>query len=787
MNQSQLRLNRGGVSPLNRSGSLRKSLGRRPQSDDQNTNSSTYLSDRRSSFFTLKSFAQSVNRSELEVSTEAVTTPTIVCHHPLENSQQIKPSLKYGSQQPMDSTKESYSKVYDTSDSRKPHLGRLQQIQSQTNSDHNSSTYLSDAGTSVIAKSLPRKLPISHAESISRKHEPPIKEVSNSALSLVANQSNSILSLHDESAVHAIHQEKQLTLPRNLSYRTTSEPSRPTSPKLEIISLKEPFETGTIKKKVIIIANSRRLIQCTTLIFLLPAFDGKGKIIDVELFDKEDVKNVSFLTNGIHPKSYFHTVWDLFVTCMSLVYLCYIPFLISFATYEESEIVTFSLALTTTFALDTCVALATPQPMEQNPLCSLREYEAMRPLLKEWILQWIGISLVFELIPIIPFHFIFSEWKYSSLLLLIRLLRFYRLPACMSRCGIISRTKYKLDKLCGFTISAIIPILIGMFIFLHFSACSLYYFGKMTGFVGWANAWTGINNAGVVELYSYSFFKAVGNMFPCAFPAQTAVEQLVASFYVIASAVLYAAFLGAISSATMSINPSGKLFTQKMDELSDYVKWKKLSPETTKKIFSYYETKYRGKYFEEDLLLLELNESLRKEISLQNTQALIERVPFLRRQMNDGRDEIFFARLATVLHANYFVKNDFIIKQGDYGFDMFFILSGMVNVIVNGKKVVSLYDGAYFGEVALLAKILRTSTVQATTPSVLYRLTYNDFHEVVNEFDDMKIRIQALTKEYEERLRNTASTEAAVNKLRKLDESDEAQKEQEDREMGETQ
>ncbi|KAJ3289040.1 Potassium voltage-gated channel sub H member 7 [Rhizoclosmatium sp. JEL0117] len=309
----------------------------------------------------------------------------------------------------------------------------------------------------------------------------------------------------------------------------------------------------------------------------------------------------------------------------------------------------------------------------------------------------------------------------------------------------------------------------------------------MTGFVGWANAWTGINNAGVVELYSYSFFKAVGNMFPCAFPAQTAVEQLVASFYVIASAVLYAAFLGAISSATMSINPSGKLFTQKMDELSDYVKWKKLSPETTKKIFSYYETKYRGKYFEEDLLLLELNESLRKEISLQNTQALIERVPFLRRQMNDGRDEIFFARLATVLHANYFVKNDFIIKQGDYGFDMFFILSGMVNVIVNGKKVVSLYDGAYFGEVALLAKILRTSTVQATTPSVLYRLTYNDFHEVVNEFDDMKIRIQALTKEYEERLRNTASTEAAVNKLRKLDESDEAQKEQEDREMGETQ
>ncbi|ORY40157.1 hypothetical protein BCR33DRAFT_371148 [Rhizoclosmatium globosum] len=110
-------------------------------------------------------------------------------------------------------------------------------------------------------------------------------------------------------------------------------------------------------------------------IFLLPAFDGKGKIIDVELFDKEDTKNVSFLVNGIHPKSYFHTLWDLLTVCASLVYLWYIPFLATFSSFEtrNSEIV--SLACTITFTLDTVVELATPKPSEINPLCSLREYE----------------------------------------------------------------------------------------------------------------------------------------------------------------------------------------------------------------------------------------------------------------------------------------------------------------------------------------------------------------------------------------------------------------------------
>ncbi|TPX68790.1 hypothetical protein CcCBS67573_g07074 [Chytriomyces confervae] len=213
---------------------------------------------------------------------------------------------------------------------------------------------------------------------------------------------------------------------------------------------------------------------------------------------------------------------------------------------------------------------------------------------------------------------------------------------------------------------------------------------------------------------------------------------------------VYATFLGAISSATLSVNPAGRLYAQKVDELNDYVKWKNLSAETEKRLLRYYETKYRGKYFEEESLLAEMNESLRAEILLQNTKSLIENVPFLKRKENDGRDEIFMGRIATALRSQYYVEGDYVTKQGENGQDMFFILSGKLDVFVDGVKKVSLFDGAYIGEVALISKVLRTATVQAAKPSILYRLTYTDFHEVLSEFPDMKARIQALASEREQ-------------------------------------
>jgi hyperpolarization activated cyclic nucleotide-gated potassium channel 2 len=123
--------------------------------------------------------------------------------------------------------------------------------------------------------------------------------------------------------------------------------------------------------------------------------------------------------------------------------------------------------------------------------------------------------------------------------------------------------------------------------------------------------------------------------------------------------------VGTIASIAMGLDIPARLFRQKMDEVNEYMSWKNLPQITRHKVRRYYEIKYRGKYFEEGTLLNEMNESLRQEIAIHNCRELIQKVPFLRREENDGRDEIFLGKIATSLVACYFVAGDVIINQGE--------------------------------------------------------------------------------------------------------------------------
>ncbi|KAI8832790.1 cyclic nucleotide-binding-like protein [Chytriomyces cf. hyalinus JEL632] len=106
-------------------------------------------------------------------------------------------------------------------------------------------------------------------------------------------------------------------------------------------------------------------------------------------------------------------------------------------------------------------------------------------------------------------------------------------------------------------------------------------------------------------------------------------------------------------------------------------------------------------------------------------------------------------RIAAALRSINFIPGDFVTKQGDSGSDMYFILTGKAEVYVNERHAVTLGAGAYFGEVGLITKTLRTATVQAVMPSLMYRLTYGDFHNILCDFTDMRLRMDMLAEERE--------------------------------------
>ncbi|TPX52627.1 hypothetical protein CcCBS67573_g09835 [Chytriomyces confervae] len=485
-------------------------------------------------------------------------------------------------------------------------------------------------------------------------------------------------------------------------------------------------------------------------IFLLPAYDHKGRRVTTEQLSAFGTLSINFRVNGIHPRSLFSNVWDLFSALVIFTLLWIIPVLISYNdTYALMNVDHLSIWITVIFAVDSVVTLFTPRLVEGDFTFDFVEYEKARPTLAVWVEDFFRQTVFIEVFTLIPFAIFFHSKTDYELLLLIPLIRVYKLIDHLRNCAAVTNLAWRIDDLAAAPISKIIPIIGGIFLFAHFNACTIFLMGRVTGFVGWDSMWPLYNSANITDIYVWTFYKAIGNIFPTSLNPWTMAEQIVALVYIILAAIVYAVFLGSISSAVMAFNPSGRLFHQKIGELRDYIRWKDLSKDTEMKLLSYYESRYRGKYFEEDAVLADFNDSLKAEILLHNTRKLIERVPFLKRSEDDGRDELFIGRIAGALHSYNYIPGDYVTKQGDSGSDMYFILSGKADVYVNKNRVVTLSAGTYFGEVGLITKTLRTATVQCALPSLMYRLTYSDFHMILDDFPDMKQRIQGLAAERE--------------------------------------
>ncbi|TPX63959.1 hypothetical protein CcCBS67573_g08541 [Chytriomyces confervae] len=454
-------------------------------------------------------------------------------------------------------------------------------------------------------------------------------------------------------------------------------------------------------------------------LFLFPAYDHKGRRITVESLAAFGKINPVFYVNGIHPRSLFSNMWDLTLGVVMSVLMWLIPFVAAFnPTYQICDIKLLAISISVVFLCDSIVSLMTPQLVSPDYSFDLSEYEKARPTLSVWLNHWLKSKFFINLLAVIPFTIFFKNEMHCEFILFISLLRCSKLWRHFYQCPTMTYAAWRLDSLTGISASRTLPLTCGIFWFIHCNSCAIYIMGRLSGFVGWDPMWPLFDSASLFETYVWTYYK-------------------------------YAIFLGAISSAVMAMNPSGRLFDQKVGELRDYIRSKDLSKETEARLLTYYETRYRGKYFEEDALLSDLNDSLKAEVLLQNTRKLIVNVPFLKRTAGDGRDDLFIGRIAAALRSINFIPGDYVTKQGDSGSDMYFILSGKAEVYVNERHAVTLGAGAYFGEVGLITKTLRTATVQAVMPSLMYRLTYGDFHNILSDFTDMRLRMNMLAEERE--------------------------------------
>ncbi|ORY39549.1 hypothetical protein BCR33DRAFT_720012 [Rhizoclosmatium globosum] len=529
-------------------------------------------------------------------------------------------------------------------------------------------------------------------------------------------------------------------------------------------TLHPPLPPNTIEKETF----AEKYPEFTTLsalvhwLFLCPGFDDKGEFIPFRKYHDTMYHEYKFFRDGFHEQSLVLSVYNVILLLFYLIVMVYVPF--EEAYYDTVEDMSdFAWLLTAVYALDAILNILTPEvPSQKNK-------RAARAPLSQWWLQYLKTNLLIDIVSVIPWILILP-FKLGLLFSLFRLVRLFRIPGTMSRNPFISRLNTKIENIQGIgnMLTRIIPVSVAIVMFVHVQACTIYFAGKVVNFPTWNDQfqhWTlfpgGLEAANVSERYVWMLTQALGNTFQITFKPETIGEQVITMLFIVAGALLYAYLVGLISSAAISFDASGRLYRQKIDELTDYLNWKNIDGKTKRRLLEYYEFKYRGKYFEEKSLLNDMNSSLRMELATFNCSTLIEKVPFLKRQMGDGRDNIYLGRIATALNPVFYIPGDFIVIQGEQATEMFFIQSGKVNIVVSGKTVTSFTEGAFFGEVALIANIPRTATVQAATSCQLYSLSAKDFNSIILEFDDMKQRIDQIYHERMERVRQEQAARIA--------------------------
>jgi hypothetical protein len=145
--------------------------------------------------------------------------------------------------------------------------------------------------------------------------------------------------------------------------------------------------------------------------------------------------------------------------------------------------------------------------------------------------------------------------------------------------------------------------------YFHWYSCSIRF---LTDNAAILNLYPSLSEA---DSYAIQFFASVSLMFSSGWgvagPLDTA-DRIPKIVNMLLSAVLLCLFTANITTYMIRLDSSGRQFTEKLEEVSQYIMYKQLGNDLRDRIVRYYHFKYnKGKYFDENKILNELSSPIR--------------------------------------------------------------------------------------------------------------------------------------------------------------------------------
>ena len=220
-------------------------------------------------------------------------------------------------------------------------------------------------------------------------------------------------------------------------------------------------------------------------------------------------------------------------------------------------------------------------------------------------------------------------------------------------------------------------------------------------------------------------------------------ERVYTILVFILGCVLFSCIYGNINQFITNLYASGLRYRKRMEELEEFAKFHRLSPQLRIKIRNYVDFQWSvTKGINVDTIASGLPAHLQVEMRLQLNKRLVEQVSIF-----VGCPREFFEALVSKLQPCICIAGDFVFYEGEIGSRMYFVKRGVAQVGKGATILATFNEGDYFGEVALLTDQPRTASVIAVTDLMLLSLSSADLDEVLAMFPAARMRIELAAQE----------------------------------------
>lgn len=200
---------------------------------------------------------------------------------------------------------------------------------------------------------------------------------------------------------------------------------------------------------------------------------------------------------------------------------------------------------------------------------------------------------------------------------------------------------------------------------------------------------------------------------------------------------MFGYIIGNVATLIVNIDAARADFHARMEEVRNYMRIKQIPSAIQDRVKNYYHYLWETQQGATNVdFMLTLPHTLRQDIALYLNKEILEKVSIFH-----GADEIFIHEVIEKLEHMIFLPGDFVIRQGEFGDCMYFLSTGSMEVIVNGKQVAVLPEGSPFGETALIENEKRNASIRAITYCDVYRLSHRSFERLREKYPEFNTRV----------------------------------------------